>query len=118
MEDSNGWILTIAGDGSGSLSCQSLNHQTVHWPSGTFPFEKVRLLPAFEPKVQDRYPFRWTYWKAPAHEQRQYSLPDTSWAVRWFKMAHEALIHQQAPSFAKRQLRRQWQALPPIGMDK
>ena len=116
LEDRNGWLLTVAEDGSGSLSCASLRHQVVRWPAGTFPFEQLRLLPAFEPRIQDEYPFRWTYRHATEADTRQYSLPDTSWAVRWFRLAHEALLDQQDPSLARRQLRRQWQSEPPVGV--
>ena len=117
IEDQNGWVLTVAADGSGSLYCTALRHQVVQWPSGTFPFEQVHLLPRFEPQVQDRYPFRWTYRRSPEAEVRQYSLPDTSWAVRWFKLAHEALLHSHKSSAAHRQLRRQWELEPPIGVE-
>lgn len=116
IEDQNGWVLTVAADGSGSLHCTALRHQAVQWPSGTFPFEQLRLLPPFEPQVKDRYPFRWTYRRAPEGEVRQYSLPDTSWAVRWFLLAHDALLHPQKPSAAHRRLRRQWELNPPIGL--
>ena len=116
IEDQNGWLLTIAEDGSGSLSCASLRHRIVRWPAGTFPFEQVRLLPAFEPKVQEQYPFRWTYRHTMADEIRQYGLPDTSWAARWFVLAHNALLDTPAASGAPRELRRQWQMAPPVGV--
>ncbi len=118
LEDQNGWLLTVAADGSGSLSCTSLRHQVVRWPAGTFPFEQLRLLPAFAPRTQDEYPFRWTYRCTSEAEMRQYSLPDTSWAARWFVLAHDALMHQQSPSFARRQLRRQWHVEPPVGVGR
>ncbi|MEL6970394.1 MAG: hypothetical protein AAFO02_09500 [Bacteroidota bacterium] len=118
LEDQNGWLLTVAEDGSGSLSCASLRHQVVRWPAGTFPFEKLRLLPPFEPRIQDDYPFRWTYHQTLQAELRQYSLPDTSWAARWFVLAHDALMHQQGHSFARQQLKRQWRVDPPVGVEE
>ena len=116
LEDTNGWVLTVQSDGSGELLHQRIKLESVNWPSKTFPFTQLRLLPAFAPRTQASYPYRWTYCSHAKKETRQYGLPDTAWGAAWFEKAYQALEAAEISPFAVRKLRKSWIAHPPPGV--
>jgi hypothetical protein len=113
LEDTNGWILTVQADGSGELRHRQVN---ASWPSRTFAFQRLRLLPAFTPRNQETYPYRWTYCKQEQEDTRQYSLPDTAWGAAWFEQAYRALEQSELSTRQIRRLRKSWQQQPPPGV--
>jgi hypothetical protein len=118
LECKRGWLLSVQSDGSACLSYTKAKNCEVWLSSGTFPFQQLKLLPAFAPQVQDRYPFRWTYIALEEQEYRQYGLPDTSWAAQWFEQAYQALLLQENTNRANRKLRKFWKKVPPTGTCK
>lgn len=116
LEDKNGWVLTVQADGSGELLYQHNKLESVSLPSETFPFEQLSLLPAFAPRTQATYPYRWTYCSLTENETRQYGLPDTAWGAVWFEKAYLALEQAQPPSCTIRKLKKTWGKSPPPGV--
>ena len=116
LEDKNGWVLTVQADGSGELLHQHNKLERVSLPSKTFPFKQLSLLPAFAPRTQATYPYRWTYCSLTENETRQYGLPDTAWGAAWFEKAYLALEQEQAPSCTIRKLKKTWGSSPPPGV--
>lgn len=116
LEDANGWILTVQADGSGELRHHQFKQANVHWPSKTFPFTELRLLPAFAPREQESYPYRWTYCSHVKEDTRQYGLPDTAWGAAWFEQAYQALEETSLSPRQARRLRKSWKTNPPPGV--
>lgn len=116
LEDKNGWVLTVQADGSGELIHQHSKLESVSWPSKTFPFKQLRLLPAFAPRTQETYPYHWTYCSHTEDDTRQYGLPDTAWGAAWFEKAYQALENVEVPPCSMRKLRKSWENDPPPGV--
>jgi hypothetical protein len=116
LEDKNGWVLTVQADGSGELLHQRIRLESVNWPSKTFPFKQLRSLPAFAPRTQETYPYRWTYCSHLEKDTRQYGLPDTAWGAAWFEKAYQALETVELSPFTIRKLRKNWESHPPPGV--
>ncbi|WP_367391875.1 hypothetical protein [Lewinella sp. LCG006] len=116
LEDSNGWALTVQADGSGELLYQRTKLESVNWPSKTFSFKQLRLLPAFAPRIQDTYPYRWTYCSQTENDTRQYGLPDTAWGAAWFEKAYQALETAELTPCTLRKLKKNWATHPPPGV--
>lgn len=117
LECNQGWRLTVQSDGSACLNYTQVSDCEVWLSSGTLPFEDIKLLPAFTPQEQERYPFRWTYSTLKNQDYRQYGLPDTSWAVQWFEQAYHALLEQNSKDKTQRKLRKFWKETPPVGVN-
>ena len=117
IECNRGWVLSVQSDGSACLAYTRASNCAVWLSSGTFPFQELKLLPAFAPLEQEQYPFRWTYTGLEDQEYRQYSLPDTSWAAQWFERAYQALSQPKNTNHVHRRLRQYWKTTPPTGVD-
>ncbi len=116
LEDTNGWVLRVQADGSAELRHQYVRLESVTWPSETFAFTQLRLLPAFAPRIQETYPYRWTYCSHVENDTRQYGLPDTAWGAAWFEKAYHALDEVELSPRAVRKLRKNWENHPPPGV--
>ena len=113
LETRHGWELTVQADGSGRLRYRQT---TAHWPRRTFAFQRLRLLPAFAPRDQEEYPYRWTYRDDDKQDLRRYGLPDTAWGAAWFEQAYRSLDHEAVQPGQVRRLRKSWRHHPPPGV--
>ena len=118
LESDGGWILVVQANGGGSLRCQLLPQSTVQWPAETFDFTSIKQLPPFKPQTRVSYAFWWTYENVYTGEKRQYGLPDTVWAARWFDQAYLALMTWEEVPQIRRRLCKQWRTQPPPGVKR